>query len=71
MKFSGGRRAGLGSESEVMNAPVTAKQGATVVAAATPREEERAPCGARQGLWCKARSSVSSCSICTDSNTVN
>ena len=50
MKFSGGRWAGLGSESEVVNAPVTAKQGATVVAVATAREKERVPRGARQGL---------------------
>lgn len=53
MKFSGGRWAGLGSESEVVNAPVTAKQGATVVAVATAREKERVPRGARQGLGAK------------------
>ena len=53
VKSSGGRQAGLGSKSAVVMAPVTAKQGATAVAAATPWEKERAPCGARQGLWSK------------------
>lgn len=64
MKFSGGRQAGLGSKPAVVNAPVTAKQGAAVVLEATPRGKERVPCGpgrgcgAMQGCLCLLAASL-------------